>query len=326
VKKARRIPSVLLPLVIFDEYLWLSLFVAGILIGIVWSLLRFINNIMKRPSDLAQKLEFYVDSYNFSRFLAHQSQLRQYIQIFVDTGLLFLSVPVRRFTRVQNERLFIASVCLISMIFVSMYQSLITTVFVRPLYFKDINSLEQLDKSGAEIDVKYAGYLTDVFPSDSTELYKSLGKKMKLVETNESAMDLVRDLEKIATITRKSTVLLDNSVYFMKKQLHLIENECPKNYFVAYMVPVHSVFYERINEILMNIHRYGFIKKWIDNANFEATITNMKYFHDESSHSRVLCIEDFKLPLLVLVGGSSLGGLTFIVELFIFVWRGKKKN
>jgi hypothetical protein len=325
VKKAPRIPSVLLPLVIFDENLWLSLFLAGILIGIVWSLLRFINNKMKRPSNLTDKVEFYIDNYNFSRFLAHQSQLRQYVQIFVDTWLLFLSVPMRRFTRVQNERIFIASVCLMSMIFVSMYQSLITTVFVRPLYFKDINSLEQLDKSGAEIDVKYAGYLTDVFSSDSTDLFKSLNKKMKLVETNESAMDLVRDLKKVATITRKSTILLDNSVYFMKKQLHLIEKECPKNYFVAYMVPVHSVFYDRINEILFDIQRFGFIKKWINDINFEATMTNMKDFHDETPFSKVLSIEDFEFPILLLIAGNILGALMFAIEIMTFFLYRRKK-
>jgi hypothetical protein len=322
VKKARRIPSILLPLVVFDENIWLSLFSAGILIGIVWSLLRFINNVMKRPSDFSERVEFYMNSYNFSHFQAHQSQLRQYSQVFMDSWLILLSVPMRRFTRVQNERLFVASVCLISMIFVSMYQSLITTVFVRPLYFKDINSLSQLDKSGVELNVKYAGYLTDVFPRDSTDLFRSLSKKMKLVETNVSAMDLVKNNKNVATITRKSTVHLDNFEYFVKKQLHLIDKECPKNYFVAYMLPVHSTFFDTFNRILFDIHRFGFIQKWISDINFEATLTNMKSFEDEATHSKVLSIEDFKLPFLVLLGGNSCGGVVFALEFLIWVcWR-----
>lgn len=211
------------------------------------------------------------------------------------------------------------------MIFVSMYQSLITTVFVRPLYFKDINSLEQLDKSGAEILVKYAGYLNDVFPNDSTDVYKSLGRKMRLVETNDSAMDLVRDFKEVATITRKSTVLLDNSIYFIKKQLYLIEKECPRNYFLAYMVPVHSVFYNRLNEILIDIQRFGFIRKWISDTNFEATLANLKSFEDETKSSKVLSLEDFKFPILVLIGGNSLGCAVFFVEFIISHRRQKKK-
>lgn len=226
---------------------------------------------------------------------------------------------MRRFTRVSSERVFIGSVCLISMIFVSMYQSLITTVFVRPMYFKDINSLSQLDKAGLEIDVKYAGYLTDVFPRDSTNLYRSLNKKMKLVETNVSAMELVRNGRNLATITRKSTVLLDNAEYFAKKQLHLIDKECPKNYFVAYMLPVHSTFRDTFNSVLFDIHRFGFIEKWISDINFEATMMNMKSFGDDTTHSKVLSVEDFKLPFLVLIGGNSFGGVVFAVELLIWV-------
>src|SRR5690349_12926840 len=114
VKKAKRIPSLLLPLVIFDENLWLSLFCSGILIGIIWSMLRFINNSIKRPSDTVESIEFLIQSYNLSPFLAKQSQLRQYTQIFIDSLMLYLSVPMRRFTRVQSERIFISAICFAS--------------------------------------------------------------------------------------------------------------------------------------------------------------------------------------------------------------------
>lgn len=324
VKKAERIPSELLPLVIFDEILWLSLFCAGILIGIVWSLLRYVNNIMSRPSDVIDKVEFYIDNYKFSRFVAHQSQMRQYVQVFVDSWLLFLSIPMRRFTRIQNERIFIASVCLVSMIFVSMYQSGLSTVFVEPLYFKDINSLEQLDRSGAIINVKYAGYLTDVFLNDSSGTITNLHYKMKLLETEMSAMEIVINFKKTATITRKSTVSLDNSIYFINKQLHLIEKECPKNYFLAYMVPTHSLYIERINEILFDIQRFGFIMKWINEINFQATMNNMKSFNVEEK-SIVLSFDDLKFPFIVLMTGSSLGISVLAIESLIHFTRTRQK-
>lgn len=316
VKKANRIPSLLLPLVIFDENLWLILFFAGISIGIVWSFLRCINNLMKRPSDPVDKVKFYVDSYNQSRFLAQQSQVRQYLQIFVDTWLLFLSIPVRKFTRMQNERIFITSVCLISMVFVSMYQSGLATIFVRPLYFKDINSLHQLDKSGLQIIVKYPGFLTDVFSNDSSEIFRSLRKKMKLIKTNVNAMNLVKNLHSpdIATITRRSSVQLDNSEFFIRKELHIIDKECPKKYFLAYMVPVHSFYLEKVNEILFDIQRYGFIMKWIDDIKFYTNLINRKKIEVEISAAKVLSLDDLKFPFLVLTGGNSLGVFAFALE------------
>jgi hypothetical protein len=329
VKKAARIPSELLPLVVFEFNLWMALLVAGFLIGIVWSLLRSVNNNLRRPHQADARVDFYVVNYSFSRFLAQQSALRQYLQVFVDTCLLFLSIPMRKFTRIQSERVFISSVALTSIIFVSIYQSLISTVFVKPLYFKDINSLEQLDASGAIIKVKYPGFLTDVFTNDSAapDTYRNLNKRMKLIEdTNVFTLDLVRDVPNTATITRKSTLKLDNSIYFMKGQLHLIE-ECPKNYFLAYMMPTHSLYAERINEILLDIQRFGFINNWIDSLNFCETLISMRSMRDEVEPSAFLQFDDLKFPFYVVVGGNCFGIVVLLLELLInFTCLGRRKE
>lgn len=320
VKKAARIPSVLLPLVIFDEYLWLYLFCSGILISIVWSMLRFMNNFINRPLDMVERVEFYMSSYNLSPFLAQQSQIHQYIQLFIDSSMLYLSIPMRRFTRVQNERIFVASICFFSINFMAMYQSGLSTVFVKPMFFKDINSLADLDTSGDIIQIKYAGYLTDVFPQDSNGTIKNLRNKMKLVDTNVSAMNLAANFEKVATITRKSTASLENAHYFISKKLHIIDKECPKNYFLAYMVPVRSGYLERINEILLDIQRFGFIIKWVDEMKFRATL-NSKSFPSESTHAKILSLEDLELPFLLLIGGNGLGVVIMVLELLINIRR-----
>lgn len=55
------------------------------------------------------------------------------------------------------------------------------------------------------------GYLEDVFPNDSTSMIRNLRNKMRLVDTSLYAMDLVDKQQKVATITRKSTIHLDNA-------------------------------------------------------------------------------------------------------------------
>lgn len=310
VKKAPRIPPELLPLVIFENSLWLIIFCAGMFISVVWSLLRKANNRIHRPSSL----KFFVDIYNLSPYLSHQSALRQHVQIFIDTWMLFLSIPMRRLTRAQSERFFIASVSIVSMILVSIYQSGLATVFVRPIYFKDIDSLDELDKSQNEILVKYAGYLTDVFPNDSSStIYRNLRNKMKLAVTNASAMDLVKYGENKATITRQTTTLLDNYVYFAEKELYLIE-ECPKEYFLAYMVPARSAYLKRLNNILMDIHRFGFILKWIDDFTYEAKISHIKNSAGEGNEHKVLTMSDLVFPFLILLAGSVLAFLALAGE------------
>ncbi|KAG5681339.1 hypothetical protein PVAND_010784 [Polypedilum vanderplanki] len=326
VPKAQRIPPELLPLMIFDEKLWIILFIVVFMICIVWILLRSVNNQIRRPSRAADNITFNIVNYNFSPFLASQSNLRQNTQIFIDTWMLFLSIPMRRLTRAQYERIFLASVCLVSIIFVSIYQSSLATVFVRPIYFKDIETLDQLDKSGNLILVKYAGYLTDVFPNDTSQVYRNLRDKMKLVDTELTAMDLVKYRSKTATITRKSTTLLDNYLYFMKKELYLIDKECPKNYFLSYMVPTKSVYLTRINEILFDILRFGFIWKWINDFNYKVQVANIKKIADENtSGAKVLTMNDLKFPFYALIAGCSLSLLAFIFEIFFTRLRRRKK-
>lgn len=325
VKKAHRVPSELLPLIIFDENLWLTLFFAGTLIAIIWILLRSINNRIKRPSIVRDRKGFYISNYNFSRYLAEQSNARHYAQIFIDTWMLFLSIPMRRLTRAQHERIFLSTVCLVGMIFVSIYQSGLATVFVQPIYFKDIDTLERLDNSGNEIIVKYSGYLTDVFPNDTSQVYRNLRNKMRLLETNLTAMDIVKHMDNAATITRKTTTFLDNYLYFKQKELFLIDKECPKNYFLAYMVPRRSPFLKRINQILMDISRYGFIWKWIDDFNYNAAVMHMKNLTADSSSTKVLAMSDLKFPFYILIGGSSFGLIVLVVESFAMIIGKRRK-
>jgi hypothetical protein len=301
VRKAHRVPSELLPLIIFDETLWITLFIAVILIGIIWSLLRLINNRIRRPFIISDSVHFYMNNYNLSHFLAHQSMARQYAQIFIDSCMLFLSIPMRRLTRAQYERVFISSVCLVSIIFVSIYQSGLATVFVRPVYFKDIDTLDKLDKSKSEIVVKYSGYMTDVFSNDSSQTFRNLQNRMRVVETDVPALKIVTTNERTATITRKSTTLLDNQIYFMRKELYLIDKECPKNYHLAYMVPIRSVYLKRINKILVDIQRFGFINKWISEFSFKYELVNRKNYTHTTMPFKTLSLHDLKFPFYTLM-------------------------
>ncbi|XP_070495744.1 uncharacterized protein [Chironomus tepperi] len=324
VQKAGRIPSEMLPMMIFVDNLWIALFIAYILIAIIWTLLRSINNQIRRPSNDANKVDFHINSYNMSPFLARQSWIRQCMQIFVDTIMLFLSIPMRRLTRVQYERLYVSAICLVSIIFVSIYQSNLATVFVRPMYFRDIDTLEKLDNSINNILVKYAGFMTDVFPNDTSQLFRNLRNKMKLVETQMDAMDLVRFGDKVATVTRESTVWLDNFQFFHQKILYLIDKECPKDYFLAYMVPSKSPFKKRINKILMDIHRYGFIEKWINDFYFATELRYLKTMGDEDEGLKILTLNDLKFPFYALIGGNCVSMIVIFIEILIDCRRKRK--
>ena len=321
VKKAKRIPPSILPLVIFEEMLWISLLGAVVLIFVFWSIMRYVlKQQIKRfcmASRFSKNAEFVANKkiFNLTNSLAGRPFIYQIMQLFVDTLMLIMSAPMRRFTKSQNERIFITSICLFSMIFVSIYQSSLAGVFITPIYYKDINNMQQLDESGIPIVVKYAGFLTDTFPENSSKIDQNLHDKMKLTNTTVGALALVNNSGKeIATVTRKTTIRLENSVYFQKKNLHLIP-DCPRIYNLAYVVQKHSVYLEMFNFHILDIQRYGLINKWINDMNFGSSLENLRNHGVEHvASTKVLTMYDLQAPFYVLAAGALFSLLVFLFE------------
>ncbi|CAO1388076.1 unnamed protein product [Diamesa tonsa] len=139
-------------------------------------------------------------------------------------------------------------------------------------------------------------------------------------------MTFVRDsVEKVATITRKSTVTLDNSVYFTKKQLHLIP-ECPKIYNLGYMTAKSSVFLERINQILLDIQRYGLMEKWIRDINFMTTLQYIRDFDEDNINVKILSMKDLQFPFFLLLLRCTTSFGMWVVEILMNLCWTKYSN
>lgn len=130
-------------------------------------------------------------------------------------------------------------------------------------------------------------------------------------------MTFVRDsVEKVATITRKSTVSLDNSVYFTKKQLYLIP-ECPKIYNLGYMIAKSSVYLERINQILLDIQRYGLMEKWIRDIDFITTLQYIRDFDEDNINVKILSMKDLQFPFFLLLFGCTSSFGMWVLEIIM---------
>ena len=309
VKKAERIPQFLLPLIIFQDTLWFTLFAMTLMSFCFWCCLRMIHN--KRMPNVQTK----IIKFNVPSHLIHQKpRIYQYIQLFIDTWMLLLLSPMIHLTRVQSERILVGSISLLGVIFVSMFQSGLANVYTKPMYHKNILNLQQLEETGLNILIKYQTMLADLFPSDSSELFKTLHKRMTLIEKPELTALKVTSTMNMATVTRKLNFGLSNETNFV----HLIP-ECPRVYNLAYLMSRHSIYAERVNEILLDIQCYGFIKKWITDMHFNNTLIKLKdnQMHDD----KVLTIYDLLLPFLILLFGIIVG---FVVLLFEKIFKPTK--
>lgn len=249
--------------------------------------------------------------FNQPSHLKGQPMIIQYIQIFVDFYILLLSAPLRRFPRLQSERIFIGTVCLLSLNIVSLFQSSLANVFINPMFFKNIDDLQQFAETCQRILIKHPAMLTDLFPEDSSDLFRTLHDRMVLVPRPELTAISVTNQMEMATVTRKITSrLLDEGNF-----VHLIP-ECPRSYNLAYLLSKRSVFLDPVNAIILDINRFGFINKWIDEINFKAKLESIKRNPPNSNHARVLNISDMQLSFIILLFGSGLAFVLFVIECF----------
>ncbi|XP_062539171.1 uncharacterized protein LOC134207472, partial [Armigeres subalbatus] len=315
VKKASRIPDYLLPITIFPADVWGFLFLTGIVCSVTWIIIR---------AGIRFKAENYVNSkqrlqlgdlFNLSSSIRNASLYRKLIQIVVDTYILLVSGPYRRFTRSGIERLMLFGIMMVSLIFVSTFQSSLSSVFLHPMYYKDIDSLQMLDESGIKMPVRYKGFLDDVFPANYSSMMTSLRNKMVYdPEQDDFILDRVARSSKISFVTRKSLVPLDDAIYIAKKQI-IVVPECPRLYNLAFVVPRHSVLLERINVVILRMLNGGLINHWVDVMNFNATMRNLALFRNVNNEKfKILTLKDLQFPFYVWVIGLILSSIVFICE------------
>lgn len=320
VRKAEKKPASILPLLCFDPVLWIVLFLGTFFCAGVWMIVRMFNESKTiTKSYLKQKRmknNHYAagDRFNRSHKVLVGPKYLQYFQILVDSFIIALSSPIRRFSRVTSERVFISSICLISLVFVSIFQSRLSSVFITPVYYEDINTLTQLDESNLFIDLKYQSMLDDLFPENSTPTIESLSKKLRLVVSAESVMARVARDGSVATVTRRSTTKLDNSIYFTNNTLNLVK-QCPRIYNLGFVFPRHSVFATRINAILLNMVSGGLIDKFIREMYFNMTLRNIKKFGSYHNDSyKVFTLNDLQLAFYILGGGVAISSVFLALE------------
>ncbi|KAH8273262.1 hypothetical protein KR018_001039, partial [Drosophila ironensis] len=150
VPKASRIPQSILPIFAVGYDIWLGFILSAFVCALIWLILRLVN----------LKLEI-VD-------LRNQHLLRQTLGIVVDTWVVWVRVNLSHLPTSYAERMFIGSLCLVSVIFGAIFESSLATVYIHPLFYKDINTMQELDDSGLKVIYKYTSMADDLFFSETS--------------------------------------------------------------------------------------------------------------------------------------------------------------
>lgn len=311
VKKAQRIPQSIVPLFAVRVDVWLCFLLVGFVCAFIWLCLRAINLRLQMECIAGEATN-----------LVEVARLCIAWRIFVDTWVVWVRVNINRFPPYNSERIFLASLCLVSVIFGALLESSLATAYIRPLYYKDPNTLEELDKSQIPIYIKHPAFRDDLFVGSDSEVYKRLDAKMKLVgEGEDRLINMVSRLGTFAGVTRAASLELNDRRYVMTHKVHKIP-QCPKTYHIGFVLPRPSPYLEGMNIVLLRLLAGGVMDFWISQVKEQATLSIHKYpdylAELNVGQWKVLRLSDVQLAFYALVIGCLLASLVALLEFYWF--------
>lgn len=297
-QKAQRIPKSILPLFSVNCRVWICFVSLAFICTIMWTILRILN----------LRLDIYGKT--IGRNIG-----QQYVNILINTWLAWVRNTALKYPPFVNERIFVASICLSSVIFGAIFECSLSAVFINPLYFNDINSLQQLDDKDLEILYKHRSMADDLFFSDSSELFNSLNRKLVYRNAN-TILNVVEQNSNVAGVSRYKTLMLQYLNLIVYKRIWIIP-ECPKYYAISYIWPVGVPWEDAINKMLLRFLSSGLILKFEREMKIEVDIKIMKeHTHENHRHFRILTMTDLQLGFYIIIAGHLASLFSFIVEIF----------
>uniref|UniRef100_A0A1B0AGJ9 Ionotropic glutamate receptor L-glutamate and glycine-binding domain-containing protein n=1 Tax=Glossina pallidipes TaxID=7398 RepID=A0A1B0AGJ9_GLOPL len=305
--KAKRIPDSILPLLSIRSDLWLAFIISGFLCSTIWTSIRIINLKMKMPLTGSAAKNDYLG----------KSLWQQYGRIFNDTWVALVRVNIVRYPPFANECIFIASLCLISMVFGAVFESSLATAYIRHLYYKDIQTLQELDNSGLVLMYKYTSMVDNLF-DEETLLFSNLKRKLRKADINAKLLNDIAFKGGKSAVSRYSKLILHSYHYIANKQIWIVP-QIPRSYTLSYVWPKNAPWRERINQLLLRFQATGLLPKFIKDMQTDTNIRDMtKYKNEEQQDPAGLTITDLQLAFYVIFFGSVMAGMALIVEQVCF--------
>ncbi|KAJ9599894.1 hypothetical protein L9F63_009841 [Diploptera punctata] len=207
-----------------------------------------------------------------------------------------------------------------SMVLVTMYQSSLISSLVIPYYYKDINTLEDLDKQGLKL-VMYPGMKESAVLNTKNPVRISLAKKI-ITKTNrlEDCLDILVSNNDVACACNElqAKVTVKRRKYFRNGMplLHVMKH-CLTFYAETYEIRRNSPFLPRFNTLIKRIMESGLLYKWRKDELYNSTLEEQHWLKT-TDMATVLKLSHVQAAFYILIMGLSVSSLVFFKEIELF--------
>jgi hypothetical protein len=234
----------------------------------------------------------------------------------VDTMAVFLTISLSYLTKISSlsQRVLLSSCLLFSLVIMCGFQSSLLHAVSYPQFQPDIDTLQKLDESGLPI-VTLDPNLMDTF--DASSSMRNLAVRLQIQNIPPQTL-----LQHIAFYRNVSMLTsMGEALWFLSKypdKLYIV-NECPREYFVSYMIPKGSPYATRIHNLLGKMSEAGLVRKWDLDTRYNLQLEALREGTATikgSGNIKVFTLVDFQLSLFVWGLGVTLCVVVFLLENF----------
>ncbi|KAJ8877672.1 hypothetical protein PR048_022127 [Dryococelus australis] len=238
VPKSERIPQYMNIIIPLSKNLWKLYFCTVLLLVFVWKFVRL---------DASVELKTFVE-----------------VMRIAVTGVTIVTASK------TSHRLFVSSCLILSLLTMNAYSGSLTSYLTTPHYYKDMDTLLELDESGLAIAIESVDgvnslddIIDQVDPSD--EILVRLSPKSKFMRDSKQVLESMVLYRNVSLLAFASTINLfvRSSEYNLDGYplLHII-GQCPYVGQVVYQYPHRSPYDDVINDQMFRFAEGGFLVKW----------------------------------------------------------------
>jgi hypothetical protein len=284
VPKALKLPNWAIILTCFDVPSWIFIILSVTASAVFWY-------------QVAPSRDFFQQSWEIFSFLV---------------GIPTNVVPVLHYI------FFLVGCMVFSIVILGTIQGFLFTTFTKTIYYKDVNTLEEVDQLGLPTASASWGLM-----NDGSDVIKRL--KAKRVDPTANMFDLVAYQRNLVVFDTKFLLkFLIKSKYTDDDEqplLHIVD-ECAGTFMVARIVPEGSAFLNVFNNIIVQVFENGLVGKWITDL-LDSILTEKLMKRKKNKKSvRSLSLHDFLSAFYVIIFGHACSVLVFLCE--ILTKREKK--
>ncbi|EFA05247.1 hypothetical protein TcasGA2_TC015398 [Tribolium castaneum] len=241
-------------------------------------------------------------------------------RVFWEMFSVIHGIPVKIVPTV-GQSIFLFFCMVFNVIILSLVQGSFFKSFTTPTYFREIDTLEELDRSGLPIASNFYSF-------DGVGSKTIANLKRRKVPSVPHIMDAVAYKRNVAKLERKRDIEAFIKTHYLDKDgtplLHIV-NECLTSYFISYIVPKGSALLAIFDHVILRIVESGLTLKWYQDVEYTEMLVKLQHLNQKKNLWEPFSLYSLQGAFFLWVLGTLLSVLGFLGEVLVVLVKKTAK-